>query len=472
MGAGDCPHARLDPDPMPMIAWISRPHSRRGGERHPRLATGLLGLVLAAACGDAAEGGEGAAGREPPAQRRVRATAPGAIAYVGADGRELRLIMPDGSGGRRVWSVPDTLYRITAPAWSPDGTEIAFGSDHEMAVSFYQRDLYAIGPDGGGLRRLTNPPAHADFARRPKGAVAVTVQNLTFDGGPYFVYVMGAPEPKQEVLAPANTTRLTFEDVADLGDGVMQPVVVISGINRWWDAAAAVDVRPGRTVQAAPVSIGATPIQNFGADGPFWRADGSRVGFFFGPTCLLQQVPAEPPPGPSFDPLLDPQAFRPACAADWGPVAAADELLVTDAGDYTESGETHVLRVKEGSRERGTPVTTFGRYVRVLDVRWLPDASGFVVARQDDLVDEDVNLYEFTFATGQLRKITDFTGEFVRYFSISPDGRSIAFERVSQGGISEIATLPSDLWIVERDGSGLRLLARGAAYPAWNRQPP
>ncbi|HEX2210294.1 MAG TPA: hypothetical protein VHG93_21635 [Longimicrobium sp.] len=435
---------------------------------------GILLVLLLAACGGDADANESAApgdAASPAGRTRSAARAPGTIAYVAANGRELRLVRPDGTGDRLVWRLPDTLHDVTAPIWSPDGAEIAFASNHEMAMSVYERDLYSVAPDGSGLRRLTNPPAHAEFARLPKGTVTVTIQNLTFDGGPYFVYVMGAPEPKQQIIAPAGATRLTFENVADLGEGVPQPVVVISGILRWTDAAAAADVQPGRTVAAAPLAVTGTPIEHYGADGPFWRADGSRVGYFLGPTCLLKQVPADPPPGPAYDELLPSEVFGPVCAADWGPPPAADQLLVMDARPYTESGETHILRVREGARETGTPVATFGNYVRVIDLRWLPDASGFLVARQDALTDEDVNLYEFTFATRQLRKLTDFNGEMVRHFSVSPDGRSIVFERIGSNTLSEIATLPSDLWIIGRDGSNPRPLVRNATYPAWNPQP-
>lgn len=425
--------------------------------------------VVLAGCGE--RGGDGTASGQEPAARRaappVRATAPDAVAYVTAGGDELRLIQPDGSGGRAVWRVPDTLYSITGPAWRPDGGEIAFASDHEMAVSLYQRDVYAVAPDGGGLRRVTNPPAHAELASLRKGTVTVTVQSATMETGPFFVYVMGAPEPQQVTLTIGSTQRLTFTDVADLGDGVAQPVVAISGINRWWDAAAAADVQPGRTVAAGTLTLSGA-IEHFGADAPFWRADGSSVGFFLGPTCLLSRVPSAPPPGPSYDELLGAEVFGPVCTADWGPAPAADELLLADAREYTASGTTHVLRVKEGSRERGAPVASFGRYVRITDLRWLPDASGFVVARQDDLLDEDINLYRFDFATGELRRLTDFTGEFVRRFSLSPDGRAVAFERVRGGSIHDIATLPSEVWVMNLDGSGLRMLAQDGAFPAWN----
>jgi hypothetical protein len=334
-----------------------------------------------------------------------------------------------------------------------------------MAVSFFQRDVYAIRPDGTNLRKLTNPPRYEELARLPKGTVTLTVENQTFDGGPYFVYVMGAPAPQQVTIGPGASERFTFTDVADLGEGISQPGVVINGVQRWWDAAAAADVRPGVTVDGGRIAISANPIEYFGADSPFWRADGAQIGFFFGPTCLLQQAPVDPPPGPSFEPLVDPAVFGPICAADWGP--SGELLLVDSTSEYVESGRTLVYRVAARSRQKSDPVAVFDDYVRVTDIRWLPDGSGFVVARQDALLDEDINLYEFTFGTGELQKLTDLNGEFARRFSIAPNGRSIVFERV-KGGVAELATLPSDLWVMDRENSDPRLLVRNAAFPAWN----
>jgi hypothetical protein len=390
----------------------------------------------------------------------------GAIAYVKDD--QLRLIEADGSGDRLIWALPDTLYRISSVSWRPDGTELAFASDHEMAVSFYERDLYAIRPDGTGLRKLTNAPLHAELEGRARGSVTVTVQNLTFDSGPYFVYVAGAEEPQSVTIAGGGSARLTFDGVADLGDGVHQPAVVINGIHRWWNAATAADVRPGAAVDAGSVSISVNPVEHFGADVPFWRADGSAVGFIGSPTCLLQRVPANPPLGPHFETLVDPEAWESVCAVDWSPSAGIpNPLLLADARDYVSSGVTHIHRVAEGSSARNTPLVSFDGYVQVVDLRWLPDGSGFMVARHDGLTDMDINIYEYLFATGELRKVTDFEGEFVRSFSLSPDGQLIVFERISGGDPYDLVHLRSDLWVMRRDGSEARLLVADAHLPAW-----
>ena len=63
--------------------------------------------------------------------------------------------------------------------WRPDAAELAFASDHEFACSLFDSDLYAIYPDGSGLRRLTNGPLCAGLGSYPQGAVSVTVRNFT-----------------------------------------------------------------------------------------------------------------------------------------------------------------------------------------------------------------------------------------------------------------------------------------------------
>lgn len=387
------------------------------------------------------------------------------IAY--ARGGQIRLIEPDGSNDHVLWTMPrpDLPYTVTGLAWKPDGTELAFSSDHEEATSFYERDIYTIGSNGQRLRKLTNGPTHDELVSSSKGTVTLQLQNNTSDGGPWFVYVAGASEPQMVSLALGESKRLTFNEVADLGGGI-QPAVAINGTERWFGVAGA-DVQVGRTADAGLLTIspfGGVP--HFGADVPAWRSDGSRLVFIESPICQLDQLPANPGPGSNGTSLLTSGVFGSTCGFDWGPAAAADQLLVVDDGDYSANGETHIYRISEGSTTRGTPVATLGDYVRLVDIRWLPDGSGFIVAKSGSLLDENVNLYEYSFASAGVRQLTSFAGQYVRRFSLSPDGQNIVLERVT--------TLdgPSDLWVVGRDGSNPRLVVSNGAYPAWNPQKP
>jgi hypothetical protein len=389
--------------------------------------------------------------------------AAGTIAYV--RGGEIRLIKPDATGDRLLWRAPqpEPGFSVSGMAWRPDGSELAFASNHEMATSWFESDVYAVAADGSGLRRLTNAPSHDKLGSMAKGAVTVRVQNVNASPGPYFIYVSGAAEPQQITLGAGSSRTLTFSNVADFGAGVEQVVVAINGITRWFGSAVA-DVQSGRTTDAGLLTITAfSGIEHYGADAPFWRADGSRVGYFSLPACFLMEVSATPPAGPSQRQLLDPKVFGPTCAADWGPTTAtADQLLYLDERNYTDKGQVELYRVSETSGTRGQPVVTIGNYTRLVDLRWLPNGSGFLYARQNALTDEAINIHAYDFASRTSRQVTQFTGQFVRRFAISPDGRFIVFERVTA------LSGPSDLWVMGVDGSNPRLLVRQAEIPAWN----
>lgn len=150
-----------------------------------------------------------------PLCNRASANGGGTIAYD-RNGTEIRLIDADGSNDRRLWTHPDAKKElgIYDVAWRPDGKELAFSSGHAATSSLYHADLYAIGRDGTGFRKLTNSPDRAEFARYPKGSVTVTVSNTQpiyrqsqASAGVFIVYVAGADEPQQ--ITPAGFDQNT-----------------------------------------------------------------------------------------------------------------------------------------------------------------------------------------------------------------------------------------------------------------------
>ena len=89
---------------------------------------------------------------------------------------------------------PTFVYPAYDLAWRSDGREFAFPSGHELACSWCDSDVYAIGCNGGGYRRITNSPACATLAGLPNGSVTIAVQSYTSESA--WVYVQGAPGVK------------------------------------------------------------------------------------------------------------------------------------------------------------------------------------------------------------------------------------------------------------------------------------
>jgi hypothetical protein len=67
--------------------------------------------------------------------------------------------------------------------------------------------------------------------------------------------------------------------------------------------------------------------------------------------------------------------------------------------------------------------------------------------------------------TRKVVQVTRLENEFARTFSVSPDGKSIAWERAKTVDKDQEA----DLWIVGVDGSNMKLLVRNGFEPSWAR---
>ncbi len=394
-------------------------------------------------------------------------TTAGTIAYVRADTEdEIRLIAPDGRDDRRLWAHgladPNEVMYIYNLAWRPDASELAFASTHENTCSINHSDIFAVRPNGSGYRRITQAPACAALAAYPKGIVKVPVKNVSIFSTLFgFVYFQGASSLQPVVLPPGGSTVVTFNDVADFGPDVLQRAAIVDDPNRDYPVESVVDVQAGRTVTTAGVAITPPSIIALEAHAPTWRSDGGSLSYVYG--ASLYNITANPKPIDFGRPVIDPEPSPGTVSyMAYGPATRANQILFQ--GDSDEDGQS-IFLATEGATTLGQPLVSHG-YLLIRGLAWLPDGSGFVYAVEEE-VDFDVsraNLFEYSFASKQTRRLTNFTNTFAGQLSVSPDGKQIVFDRATAKDDSGTA----DVWIMNRDGSGQRLLASNAYAPAWS----
>ncbi len=179
----------------------------------------------------------------------------------------------------------------------------------------------------------------------------------------------------------------------------------------------------GTNAQTLSTSIGIEGAAGQGAAD--WSPDGTRIVTggrdAKGPALFIIPIDTRVPVR-----LLDGQWVNPV----WSP-----------RGDLIVYGGRSVIGQVElrGVRPDGTPVDLPRVFVRPGGYRFLPDGSGLIYVERI----QSLNFSLLDFATGATRPITRLNNEgSLRTFDITPDGRSVVFDRVRQNSNIALIELP------------------------------
>ena len=399
----------------------------------------------------------------------------GMIAYIRNDS-EIRLIDSSGKNDKQIWTHPDAKepFGIFDLAWRPDGKELAFSSGHENMVSLYHADLYSIHPDGSGLRKITNAPDYKSLSKYKKGTVTVTLKNLQYSfqqaqssTGIFTVYLVGAEMPQQVLLPPGSIKTIEFKNVADYGDHA-QPIVAIYGQIRWMMPGT--DVVAGKNIKAPDFAISGNGYEYFGAFDPSWKSDGSQITYRDG-MCLLKTISPKTKIGVQFNPLFGEKGPASSCYWDMGPTSVLSNHVLYHV---SATEETSGFYMKELGESDKAPILLYQSPEIIYDLKWLADGSGFLFSKnyyRDSDSKLVSNIFRYDIASKKLSQVTDLNDGYARYFSVSPSGKWIVYEKctIDEEKAETLDFKTSDLWIMSTSGSDDRLLVKNGMVPSWSK---
>jgi sugar lactone lactonase YvrE len=332
------------------------------------------------------------------------------------------------------------------PAWSPDGTKIAFSREgREAGAETGNADIYAVSPDGTGLVRLTDDPVmEYEPAWSPDGSqIAFEGYDLAAGGEP--------PSPVRMYVMDADGTRVT-----EVGpENVQGPAWSPDG-----SEIAYVDTSSGSIMAVRPDGSRQRLILNVaevvgGVDLLYdvaWSPDGTKLVFMAGPEDTDTHIYVVNRDGTGLEQLTDDPA--PDHGPAWQPVPVDDGTPTPELATPTPSiYQTPVVpqvtaTIPAGAFLRGVAVGGGAVWASVDNANSGPDDH--VLVRIDPTTNEIVDtiplpeagdlavgegsvwVLSHAVASGAILRINPSTGEIA---STIPVGDQLSNIAIGEGGV-------------------------------------
>jgi hypothetical protein len=396
----------------------------------------------------------------------------GTIAYLeeNDDGNPFAIgtLDPNTNETKTIWTHPDGyFYYYSNLAWKPDGTELAFLSDHDFQFSIFRADIFAIKPDGSGLHHLPGY-REVDDESLPRVTVKGAIEADTGDGGTTYSIIMGiqgTDKGQMITISGGETVSFTIPDVPVLDDPDMfnQPLIL-----QYWGRGCSAGIEyafPTGRVSNGSVDIGTTSffaancvelITAYRPSDLFWKCDGSEIGFAL---LGLRKMPMDATLEFAIE-ELEPHGSGHSRNLAWSPVD--DRYLYSDMS--FSNGQSQLFLAQEGGESE---LILEGFEDLVMPV-WLPDGSGFLYVGFPSGINIDDTIYLHDLASGEDTRLTFFKSECIYTLSLSPDGRHIVFELQDRSNYPSRSSLwimdrnnPAEIWPITEEGSYIN--------PDWSR---
>ncbi len=215
----------------------------------------------------------------PPVQSASTAVANGRIAFVSVDGRsvssaEIYTMNPDGSDRRRLTFDP---AHDGNPAWSPDGTKIAFV---RLSGPNNHGEIFVMNADGSDQRRLTQSGRNDHSPTWSPDGTKIAFSNFTFSGGN--LYVMNADGSDQRTI---------------FGNGFHHPAWSPDGLklvgNSGYDGLVLINIDGSNLTHITQPPQQFDPATYFADFEPAWSPDGSKIVFTRYLDCCVLNDPTQ-----------------------------------------------------------------------------------------------------------------------------------------------------------------------------------